>query len=148
MPNVRPSRIVSLVQFTTAHVARMAFTLSLLLEGGTTVGVAHRSLALANNIVECNGGDDYTCPFGKYKSGEPCSGTSTQDSQSCSSTYTVLLTHCFFCCTDASACNNRGSNYDCPAGKFRSGRSCDGTSDSDTQTCSSMLLPCLCLLTN
>ena len=58
-----------------------------------------------------------SCAVGQYKSGIPCNGSTTTDTQSCA------------------ACSNGGSSYSCSFGKYLNGKACLGHGDADTQTC-------------
>ena len=92
-------------------------------------GVAATGLAcMANNAnicSSCSAGYYITgtctkctsCGVGQYKSGIPCDGSTTTDTQRCA------------------ACLNGGLSYSCLVGQYVNGNACPGSGYTDTQTC-------------
>ena len=73
----------------------------------------------APNCPACGGSGgstNYICASGSYKTGTPCTGTDSSDTQTCS------LCH-------------GGASYHCSAGTKRTGSTCTGSGSTDTQTC-------------
>ena len=71
-----------------------------------------------------NGGASYQCESVFYKTGPPCNGEGTEDTQTCQR-----------CGNTNDNGSNGGEAYICQAGSFKSGEKCGGDGSSDTQTC-------------
>ncbi len=105
--------------------------------GGETSHKPHRIPTRA--LVVCNGGGaSYNCSIGFFRTGSLCSGTDTSDSQTCNGTALSIVPH-----MDArerlkmrAVCTGDGAAYNCTSGRYRTGSLCDGTSFSNTQSCS------------